>query len=179
MRRALAIGAMALTAAAPTEEAPAVPATAQEFSDLRGFAEAYIRERLVDPESAQFSWPSNFMHGASWKPWIGRSIYGSMTCGIVNSRNRMGGYVGRTYFAIVIGDGGINWFEMDDTQHVRVRNRCATLDLPPAPVDAPKATDEPAPVSVADEIRKLGELRDKGLITQEEFDQQKRKLLGI
>lgn len=179
MRRTLVIGAMALTAAAPTEEAPAVPATAQEFVDLRGVAEDYVRARLVDPESAQFSWPSNFMHGASWKPWIGRSIYGSMTCGIVNSRNRMGGYVGRTYFAIVIGDGGINWFEMDDTQHFRVQKRCVTLALPPAPADAPRAIDAPAPTSVADEIRKLGELREQGLLTQEEFDQQKRKLLGL
>jgi hypothetical protein len=36
-----------------------------------------------------------------------------------------------------------------------------------------------APTEVADEIAKLGELRDKGLLTDEEFQAQKQKLLRL
>lgn len=36
----------------------------------------------------------------------------------------------------------------------------------------------PAPASVADELAKLATLKDGGVITQEEFDAQKRKVLG-
>ena len=43
---------------------------------------------------------------------------------------------------------------------------------PPAPTPAP------APTSVADELLKFSELLEKGLISQEEFDAQKAKLLG-
>ncbi|MFO7967174.1 MAG: SHOCT domain-containing protein [Archaeoglobaceae archaeon] len=37
---------------------------------------------------------------------------------------------------------------------------------------------ESAPEKVADEIKKLAELHDQGVITEEEFNEQKRKLLG-
>lgn len=46
---------------------------------------------------------------------------------------------------------------------------------PPSPVQTFKA---PAMFSVADEIRKLAELRDQGLLTAEEFNEQRRMLLG-
>jgi hypothetical protein len=35
------------------------------------------------------------------------------------------------------------------------------------------------PTSVADEIAKLNELKEKGILTQEEFDKKKKQLLGI
>lgn len=51
-----------------------------------------------------------------------------------------------------------------------------------APPDAPSAAppvDAPAGDGVAGEIKKLGELRDQGLITEEEFTAKKKQLLGI
>ena len=42
--------------------------------------------------------------------------------------------------------------------------------------DAPQDT---APASAADELRKFKELLDEGIITQEEFDQKKKQLLGL
>lgn len=41
----------------------------------------------------------------------------------------------------------------------------------------PQTPSTSSPASVADEIRKLGELRDQGLLTQEEFQSQKTLLL--
>jgi Short C-terminal domain len=44
---------------------------------------------------------------------------------------------------------------------------------PPVPVPSP-----PASASLADELRKLAELRDAGVLTEAEFDAQKARLLG-
>lgn len=50
---------------------------------------------------------------------------------------------------------------------------------PAAPAPAAVAPATPAsPVSIADELKKLGELRDAGVLTDEEFAAQKAKLLG-
>ena len=62
------------------------------------------------------------------------------------------------------------------------RQRIMDIKSPaPAPAPAPVPV-APAPssnnFSVADEIRKLKQLLDEGIITQEEFDEQKRKLLN-
>jgi hypothetical protein len=45
-------------------------------------------------------------------------------------------------------------------------------DAPPQPAAAPAATD---PI---EQLKQLGELRDKGVLTEEEFAAQKAKLLG-
>ena len=46
------------------------------------------------------------------------------------------------------------------------------------PVSAPQAV-EPAPVSVAEELKQYKELLDSGILTQEEFDAKKKQLLGL
>ena len=45
---------------------------------------------------------------------------------------------------------------------------------PPAATAAPSITDE-----LVDQLRKLGELRDAGILTEEEFAARKAQLLGI
>jgi Short C-terminal domain len=53
------------------------------------------------------------------------------------------------------------------------------MSQPAAPVPAgPAAPAAPPPASVADEIRKLAELRDAGVLTDAEFAAQKSRLLG-
>lgn len=45
-----------------------------------------------------------------------------------------------------------------------------------------QATQQPQPMATADpyqELEKLGQLKDQGIITQEEFDAKKRQLLGL
>ncbi len=45
---------------------------------------------------------------------------------------------------------------------------------PPAPAGGPASG-----VDVADQLRKLAELRDQGILTDEEFTLQKQRLLGL
>lgn len=55
----------------------------------------------------------------------------------------------------------------------------ATPPAAAAPAPAPAApAPATSPVSIADELKKLGELRDAGVLTDEEFAAQKAKLLG-
>ena len=55
------------------------------------------------------------------------------------------------------------------------------MSQPPASTGRPAAPDPPTenPVTgIAAEIREFGELRDRGLITDEEYNEQKQRLLG-
>ena len=53
-------------------------------------------------------------------------------------------------------------------------------DIPPSVAEElSKMKDWDLGASIADEIEKLGNLLDKGFLTQEEFDALKRKLLGM
>lgn len=53
------------------------------------------------------------------------------------------------------------------------------LEFPNTPSSAPTAPTSTAPASVADELAKLAKLRDQGILTNEEFEAQKKKLLGL
>lgn len=53
-----------------------------------GQAERLVRAQLIDPESAEFSEVTT---------------KGNVTCGLVNSKNRMGGYTGRHLFLVRYG----------------------------------------------------------------------------
>jgi hypothetical protein len=59
-----------------------------------------------------------------------------------------------------------------------VEQACSNISVPPqaALLDVPVPSS--GPVSVADELQKLADLRDRGVLTQEEFEAQKAKLLG-
>jgi hypothetical protein len=50
--------------------------------------------------------------------------------------------------------------------------------IPPAAPAAPSTAEATSPASVADELMKLAQLRDAGVLTSEEFEAQKAKLLG-
>lgn len=52
----------------------------------------------------------------------------------------------------------------------------AALGQSPAPAAAPASASEP---SYLEELEKLGDLRDKGIITDEEFEAKKKELLGL
>ena len=55
-----------------------------------------------------------------------------------------------------------------------------SFDVVPEPAASPAPAAPPAPSdeSLFDRLERLGELRDSGVLTEEEFQQQKRKLLG-
>ena len=61
-----------------------------------------IVEDLVDPDSAKFYWPYKFYNAGD------RMV----TCGYVNSRNRMGGYSGKTAIIVAYRRSGKPYFNV-------------------------------------------------------------------
>lgn len=67
---------------------------------------ASLRSSLIDPDSAKVEWPYVAI-GGSLKAPFGKRRTGFFTCGLVNAKNRMGGYTGTTFFLIMIRNGAL------------------------------------------------------------------------
>lgn len=154
------------------------PLEKPDFGVWRRNAERAVRSRLVDPDSAQFQWPNGFMIG-TWKPILGKRVSGWVTCGIVNAKNRMGGYTGASYFVVVMNSGTVSFLDMDDGNNFKfVEASCRKSSFPSPQSGMRVQSRQDSEKSVADEIAKLANLRDRGVITEGEFQAQKHKLLG-
>ena len=153
-----------------------------DYFGMRVASEKEISRMLVDPSSAQFEWPSGFMEGY-WKPLLGKRQTGYVSCGFVNAKNRMGGYTGRTAFVVVVNNGVVTYADIGRNADVDiVAIGCAKTVFPPA---QPEMFAEQADVSrelpsssIADELEKLAGLRDRGVISQDEFVAEKNRLLS-
>lgn len=130
--------------------------------------------QMKDPASTNFEYTSGFQWGWT-RLGLRARRYGWVACGTVNARNSFGGYAGPERFFIFINP---------ETRQVEADYAWAKSSicdsgpaepLQPALIDLSAAS---APASVADELAKLAALRDKGVITQAEFDAQKAKLLA-
>lgn len=149
---------------------------------FRRNAEAAIKADLFDPSSAQIEWPYGFTMG-TWKPFLKKRVTGYLTCGRVNAKNRMGGYVGSTAFVVVVEHSGSVIFKDigDGSAYDLVEGSCqkSASGFPPP---QPELLDRPAPAaagnSIADQLGKLAEMKASGALTQEEFDAAKKRLLG-
>ena len=148
---------------------------------FRQAAEQAVRSRLIDPDSARIEWPFGFLSG-SWKPPFQKRIDGYWTCGLVNAKNRMGGYTGRTSFVAVVSPSGIvQYVELGTGRDFDLlSSQCANSIklLPPAP---PSLTASPRSASggssIADDLKKLVELKESGALTEAEFQAAKQRLL--
>ena len=98
---------------ASVEDAP--PPPEQPKRDPREVvAEQVIRGRLLDPASANFEWPGRWNENQDFKFWRwSKSIHGDWTCGKVNAHNRMGGYVGQSYFLVIVDGGSVADLSLD------------------------------------------------------------------
>lgn len=94
--------------------------------------EAAIRDKLKDPESAQFEWPHGFVDGWYQRPF-GQRYAGWITCGTVNAKNSYGGYTGRTAAIGVIRNGVVVETNLDETSARYgsfVEQACAKIGVP-------------------------------------------------
>jgi hypothetical protein len=71
-----------------------------------------VRASLTDPESARFS-------------RITLSQDGSVACGLVNSKNRMGGYAGDTSFMVL--DGQVWFAGQNESRDLAVASCCYSM----------------------------------------------------
>lgn len=105
--RVLALaGALAMTVAAKKPEPPIDPGPPPTEQQFREAGERAILAGFFDPSSAQFQWDQGIA-GGYWKPAFQGRVQGWFTCGLVNGKNRMGGYVGFRRFVVVMKDGAV------------------------------------------------------------------------
>jgi hypothetical protein len=153
-----------------------------DFALFKRNAEAAIKSGLFDPSSAQIEWPYGFTMG-TWKPLLRKRISGYFTCGRVNAKNRMGGYVGSTAFVVVLDHSGSVLFKDigDGSPYDFVGGACQKTAAglpPPQPELLDRPPSAPAGNSIVDQLQKLADLKSAGALTQDEFDAAKKRLLG-
>ncbi len=152
------------------------------YRSMREASEAAVRAGLLDPASAQFEWPYGFVEG-TWPTILkSRQFAGYITCGFVNSRNKMGGYAGRRSFVVVLSNEKVIYFDVS-TGNGRGRDftgESCQRSFPslPAPQDGMLGGAGDVSAGVADELAKLAKLRTDGVLSEAEFATQKSKLLN-
>lgn len=132
--------AVSAPASAKKEEAPYNYGPPPEWEHYKQLAENAIRARLVDPDSAKFEWPNGFKQ-TTFKPFLEPKVSGYATCGLVNSRNRMGGYVGRTLFVVVIDYDRVLYAAIGDNKGFDFTNESCTKSVFPPPPGSIDFTD--------------------------------------
>ncbi|HEX8554668.1 MAG TPA: SHOCT domain-containing protein [Sphingomonas sp.] len=154
-----------------------------DWALFRRNGEQSLRGRLIDPDSARIEWPRGFTYG-TWKPLLSKRIEGYWTCGLVNARNRMGGYTGSTAFVVVLDNAGNTLFaDMGSGRDYDIlSSQCGNSAkmLPPAPAALAGTVDAAtvSPVSIGDELKKLVDLKASGALSEAEFQAAKQRLLG-
>lgn len=98
----LATSATAKSRDVSVDPGPA-PASFEEFQRL---ATPVLLSGFFDPSAAQITWDRGLASGY-WKPIFSKKIPGWFTCGLVNGKNRFGGYVGAVRFVAVYNQGRI------------------------------------------------------------------------
>lgn len=111
------------TAGASTKRQPHLFGPPPAWEKYREIAEASISATLFDPGSAQIAWMGGYAKG--WfKPFLSPRIDGYYACGVINARNRLGGYVGARAFIVVIDYDRVLYSEIDTSASGAVTNRC-------------------------------------------------------
>jgi hypothetical protein len=106
IRFAALAATLALSTAAKKPEAPIDPGPQPTEEQLHQAGERAILAGFFDPSSAQFQWDQGIA-GGYWKPVLQGKVQGWFTCGLVNGKNRMGGYVGFRRFVVVMNNGRV------------------------------------------------------------------------
>jgi hypothetical protein len=78
--------------------------------------EEYVKSTLIDPSSAEFRWTGRWANGVDFRfTRFSRPMHGDVTCGQVNGKNRFGGYVGFIYFVVVVNEGRVASYNVEDS----------------------------------------------------------------
>jgi hypothetical protein len=154
-----------------------------DWALMKANAEKALAGKLIDPSSAEVTWPYGFILG-TYKPFLQSGIEGYITCGTVNARNRLGGYVGRRY-SIVVMDGNAQALYADmgtgeDIDFVTMQCEKSIANLPAPQWSEVEVTPQTSSVepTLAQQLGDLAELHKSGVLTDEEFTAAKEKLLN-
>lgn len=127
--------------AAPVEVGP--KPTDARFYEL---VEEKITSRLADPEAARIKWDRQ-VAPQSFKPVIGAKVVGWWTCGLMNAKNHMGGYVGYRRFIAFVRDDKVIYTNTSESPDDFADRACSAAiqsgELPP--LEAPMRTGAAPP----------------------------------
>jgi hypothetical protein len=146
VRMMMAMTAAALIAVSSSASARREPAVGTNYGPepdwerYKTLGEAAVRSQLIDPESARISWPYGYVK-RGFTPLLSKRVYGYATCGLVNARNRMGGYTGDAVFAMVIDYDHVLYVEISKGNGYSLIGRaCSQANFPAVPqiTQAPK-----------------------------------------
>ena len=142
-----------LSVAAKKEEAAIDPGPRPEIGEFRQKAEQAVLAGFFDPSSAQFDWNHGIV-GGYFKPVLQRKQQGWWTCGLVNGKNRMGGYVGFRSFVVVMNNGAITYAATStggnyDFIDIQCQQAVAKGILPPPETAAAAVTTSPIVLGLA------------------------------
>lgn len=172
---ALLAGTPALAEKKAPTPPPAEPATHPDWIEMRLMLEEAIKNGMFDPDSAKITWTrgpfwTSFKHsevGIFAKP-----RWGWVVCGEFNGKNLYGGYTGREVVQYAISPDGKVRSSIDSDCDYGNHFGPVLEEFKPVTQVASGS------VGLADELAKLAELRDKGILSAAEFEAQKAKLLA-
>lgn len=174
----MVLSGSALAQKADKNAPPPMPTEHPDWAKVKEQGESSLKQGLFDPTSAIITYTSGFQWGFA-KPIIGRKRWGWVACGNINAKNRMGGYVGATNFTIYAdpAGGGVYAMMSDPDFGTCMNGQKAELQPELRNAVAVESTAN-GRLGVAEELTKLADLKAKGIITEEEFQAQKAKLLA-
>lgn len=145
---AFCLAAIIGLSAAKKSQAPIDPGPQpNSLQDYHQQGEAAILRGFFDPTSAQFQWDQGIV-GGWFKPVLGAKIPGWWTCGLVNGKNRMGGYVGFRRFVVVMNAGKIVYAQTGDGSEYDFLsmqcNQAIQKGILPAPTAQAVAVSDPS-----------------------------------
>ena len=173
MKMIFGVAALLLASSAAAQTEP-------DWQQVRKQAEGRLVRDAFDPQSAQITWTTGWFRGegrsGNWGV-ASKKYQGWIGCASMNLRNRLGGYTGARPYSFIWTDGGeLKTLDSDSQCYGRGEGRKDHYPLQAAFVDEPAARE--AGGSTADELAKLAGLRDKGVLTEAEFQAQKGRLLA-
>jgi hypothetical protein len=139
------IGFVLAAAAAP---AAIDPGPAPSWDEAVAIGNQAILSRLIDPDSARIAWPYT-LFGGSLKGLFSKRQTGWITCGLVNARNRMGGYTGNAPFLIVIRDRQVISLEIGQVDEIDTASATCPDLIKKGLIHPSGAPAEPMPVATA------------------------------
>ncbi|WP_234354583.1 SHOCT domain-containing protein [Streptomyces sp. NRRL WC-3618] len=169
---------------------------------LKDWRKLHPTEKTMNTAAMMRLWPSSkfgmtgqgpvlggqaeFVDAGAHKAWTATRLAGGVATGglsaVAGRKNKGSAVVNLTF-----GNGAAQTYNVTpDSTALRAANQyvnafnalAAQLDNEEGPSSSIKEVQASPPLSVADEISKLKALLEQGVLTQDEFDQQKSRLLG-
>jgi len=144
MKTVIMLAALLSASGVMAKERPApVYGPKPDWQAYRERGERAIVSRLIDPDSARISWLGGYYQG-EYKPFLEPRVSGYIGCGLVNAKNRMGGYTGDRAFVVVIDHDLLRYVDIDNEENGLVAAQCVAAMqkglLPPVPAVPTTAT---------------------------------------